>query len=131
MTKYTGNGMVLDWDGDAITSIISVEINEGAATYDTTVAGESAETHLPGKTNGQMTVNLLDNTDGTVFGYFVPGTVLNPVNFYPQGNASGKPKRYFTATVTGRQRPVAHNAATPITVTLQINGAITDTVVTP
>ena len=131
MTKYTGNGMVLDWDGDAITSIISVEINEGAATYDTTVAGESAETHLPGKTNGQMTVNLLDNTDGTVFGYFVPGTVLNPVNFYPQGNASGKPKRTFTATVTGRQRPVSHNAATPVTVTLQINGAITDTVVTP
>ena len=131
MTKYTGNNMALDLDGDAITDIISVEINEGAATYDTTVAGESAETHLPGKTNGQMTINLLDNTDGTIFGYFVPGTKMNPLNFYPQGTASGKPKRYFTATVTGRQRPVAHNAATPITVTLQINGAITDTVVAP
>ncbi len=131
MTKYTGNNMALDLDGDAITDIISVEINEGAATYDTTVAGESAETHLPGKTNGTVTINLLDSTAGTIFGYFVPGTFLNPVNFYPQGNSSGKPKRYFTATVTGRQRPVSHNATTPVTVTLQISGAITDTVVTP
>ena len=130
MTKYTGNGMALDWDGDAITDIVSVEINEGAATYDTTVVGESAETHLPGKTNGQCTLNLLDGADGTIFSYFVPGTSRSVV-FYPQGNASGKPKRTFMATVTGRQRPVSHNAATPITVTFQINGAITDTVVTP
>ena len=130
MTKYTGNGMALDWDGDAITDIVSVEINEGAATYDTTVVGESAETHLPGKTNGQCTLNLLDGADGTIFSYFVPGTSRSVV-FYPQGNASGKPKRTFMATVTGRQRPVSHNAATPVTVTLQINGAITDTVVTP
>jgi len=131
MAKYTGNSMSMVVGATTLSGLVSVEINEAAATYDTTVVGENAETHLPGKTNGQMTINLLDNTDGTVFGYFVPGTVLNPVNFYPQGNASGKPKRYFTATVTGRQRPVAHNAATPITVTLQINGAITDTVVTP
>ena len=131
MTKYTGNAMTMKVGAVTLDGLVSVEINEGAATYDTTVAGESAETHLPGKTNGQMTINLLDNTDGTIFGYFVPGTKMNPLNFYPQGTASGKPKRYFTATVTGRQRPVAHNAATPITVTLQINGAITDTVVAP
>ena len=131
MTKYTGNAMTMKVGATTLAGVQSVEINEGAATYDTTVVGESAETHLPGKTNGQCTINLLDSTDGAMFNNFVPGTVINPLNFYPQGTASGKPKRYFSATVTGRQRPVSHNAATPVTVTLQINGAITDTVVTP
>ena len=130
MTKYTGNAMTMKVGATTLAGVQSVEINEGAATYDTTVVGESAETHLPGKTNGQCTLNLLDGADGTIFSYFVPGTSRSVV-FYPQGNASGKPKRTFMATVTGRQRPVSHNAATPITVTFQINGAITDTVVTP
>ena len=131
MTKYTGNKMELVLDDNVpVTGLVSVEINEGAATYDTTVVGESAETHLPGKTNGQGTINLLDETDGTIFSRCVPGN-WETMEFYPQGNSSGKPKRSFLATYTGRQRPVSHNAATPITVTFQINGTITDTVVTP
>lgn len=130
MTKYTGNSMKLFFDGDEITNLVSVEINEAAATYDTTVAGESAETHLPGKTNTQGTINFLDDTLGTSFGYLPKGTSAT-FDFYPQGNTSGKPKRSFLATITGRQRPVSHNAATPVTVTFQASGAITDSVVTP
>lgn len=131
MTKYTGNTM--DLTIGAITDfadLISVEINEGAATYDTTVVGEDAETHLPGKTNAQMTVNFLDDSAGAGFAGVVPGTSY-VCAFYAQGNASGKPKLAFTATCTGRQRPVAHNAAVPVTATFQVNGAITPSTVAP
>ena len=130
MAKYTGNSMSMVVGATTLTGLVSVELNEAAATYDTTVVGETAETHLPGKTNAQGTLNILDDTAGAAFTGCVPGTSY-AMEFYPQGNTSGKPKRAFQATVTGRQRPVSHNAATPVTVTFQISGAITDSVVTP
>ena len=123
MTKYTGNAMTMKVGATTLAGVQSVEINEGAATYDTTVVGENAETHLPGKTNAQGTINFLDDTAEAGFKACVPGTSY-AMEFCPQGGST--PKRAFTATVTGRQRPVAHNAATPVTVTFQISGAITD-----
>ena len=124
MTKYTGNAMIFKVAGSALAGLVSVEINEAAATYDTTVVGENSETHLPGKTNGQGTINLLDDSGEAAFDACVPGTSY-AMEFLPQGGTT--PKRAFTATVTGRQRPVSHNAATPVTINFQINGAITDT----
>ncbi len=123
MTKYTGNAMTMKVGAVTLSGLVSVEINEGAATYDTTVVGESAETHLPGKTNAQGTINFLDDTGEAGFKACVPGTSYS-MEFCPQGGST--PKRAFTATVTGRQRPVSHNATTPVTVTFQISGAITD-----
>lgn len=128
MTKYTGNALAMIVGATTLANLVSVEINEGAATYDTTVVGEAAETHLPGKTNAQGTINLLDDTGEADFDGCVPGTSY-ACQVFPQGNTSGKPKRAFQATITGRQRPVAHNAATPITVTFQVSGAITDSLV--
>ena len=130
MAKYTGNSMSMVVGVATLSGLVSVEINEAAATYDTTVVGENAETHLPGKTNGQGTINILDDTAEAAFKACVPGTSY-AMEFYPQGNTSGKPKRAFTATVTGRQRPVSHNAATPVTINFQVSGAITDSTVTP
>lgn len=124
MTKYTGNALIVNVASSALSSVQSVEINESAATYDTTVAGEASETHLPGKTNGTCTINCLDLTTEANFDALVPGTSY-AIEVLPQGGSS--PKRAFTATVTGRQRPVTHNAVTPITFSLAINGAITDT----
>lgn len=124
MTKYTGSALRVTVGGTPLSNLISCEVNEGAATYDTTIVGENAETHLPGKTNGQGTINLLDDSAEAAYAACVPGQSASLVVF-PQGNTGGYPKLSFTATFTGRQRPVAHNAATPLTITFAINGAIT------
>ena len=124
MAKYTGNALIFKVGGSALSGVVSVELNEAAATYDTTVVGEAAETHLPGKTNAQGTLNILDDSAGAAFAALVPGSSYS-IEFLPQGGST--PKAAFTATVTGRQRPVSHNAATPVTFTFQVNGAITYT----
>lgn len=125
MAKYTGNALAVTVGGSDLTNLISCEVNESAATYDTTVVGESAETHLPGKTSAQCTINFLDDSGEASFDALLPGGSYTIVVF-PRGKTAGFQKRTFTATVTGRQRPVSHNAAVPVTVTMQVNGAITE-----
>ncbi len=125
MAKYSGNSLSVTIDAVALAGLISCEINESGATYDTTVVGENAETHIPGKTSAQGTINLLDDDAEAAYDACVPGDSATIV-VYPQGNSGGKPKRTFTATFTGRQRPVSHNAATPLTISFTVNGAITD-----
>jgi len=42
MAKYTGNALIFKVGGSALSGVVSVELNEAAATYDTTVVGEAA-----------------------------------------------------------------------------------------
>ncbi len=128
MAKYSGNALSVKVGAVTLANVVSCEINESAATYDTTVVGENAETHIPGKTSAQGTINLLDDGAEADFDACVPGTSY-AFEVYPQGNSPTKPKRAFTATITGRQRPVSHNAATPVTISFTVNGAITDSTV--
>jgi len=51
------------------------------------------------------------------------------LDVYPAGDISTKQKRSMTAFVVGRSRGVGHNSVVPLSISFQVVGTITDTVV--
>lgn len=131
MAKYTGNSMELTYAGTTITANLlrSVTINESGEVFESTGAGDTNKTYLTGKIDGTVQIEAWDDsTTSTIFDVFAPNT-SDTLDFYPQGNSSGKPKRSMTAIVTARNRGVEHNGVVPVSISLQISGAITDSTV--
>ena len=131
MAKYTGLGMDFQVVTTSITNLTSVEINETGDAYDASAAGAVPNEYLPGHTGGTCTVNFYDDTAEADFDLFIPTNATASYKFAPQGIVSGGLPQYtFTGIVTSRVRGVTHNATTPVTVGIQITGAISTGVVT-
>ena len=126
MAKYTGLSMDFVVTSTSIANLTSVEINETGDAYDATVAGSVPMEYLPGHTGGTCTVNFYDDTGEASFDLFVPTNATVAYKFHPQGVATtGLPEYSFSGIVTSRVRGVTHNATTPVTIGIQITGAIT------
>ena len=125
MAKYTGLGMDFQVSTTSIANLTSVEINETGDAYDATVAGSVPMEYLPGHTGATCTVNFYDDTGEASFDLFPPTNATASYKFAPQGVlTTGLPQYSFTGIVTSRVRGTTHNATTPVTVGIQITGAI-------
>ena len=126
MAKYTGLGMGFLVAGTtAVTNLTSIEVNETGDAYDASDAGAVPNAYLPGHVGGTCTVNFYDDTAETCFDLFPPTNASVAYIFYPQGPTTGYPQMAFSGIVTSRVRGTTHNATTPVTVGIQISGAIT------
>lgn len=128
MTKYDGKLMELTFDGDAMASntLVSVDIPESRDELDVTGAGQTDKEFLPSTQSATVTINAWDDVAGVNHDLFAPDSATATLVFYPQGNTTGKPKKTMSAFVTSRARPVNHNQAAALTVTLRVTNGITD-----
>lgn len=128
MAKYDGKDMTLTFGGSAVAAntLVSVDFPETRDELDVTGAGQDDKEFLPSERSATITINMWDDAAETNYDLFPIGGAAATLLFYPQGNTTGKPSKSASAFVTSRTRPVQHNQAVALTVTLRVSGAVTE-----
>lgn len=131
MAKYDGKDMVFKHGAFTFPTgtLVSVDWPEQRDELDVTGAAQDDKEFLPSERSATITVNAWDDAANTIHAAAPLNVDSVAIEFYPQGNSSGKPKRAATAFVTSRSRPVTHNQASAITITYRVTGAVTDSTV--
>jgi len=125
MAKYTGVNMTADFASVTLVEIISLTINETSEVYESTAAADTAKEYLGGLEDATFSIECRMDDGDVVFDALAPGA-SGALNFYPEGNSSGKPKAAVaTAFVTNRTLGTTYNSVTPVTATLQCSGGVT------
>lgn len=133
MTKYTGKQMAFVFGAFTIPAgaLVSVDWPRSRDELEATGATQDDKEYMPSDRSATCTINGWDDAEGTIRAAFEATTAEDAGEFYPQGNSASKPKRAAEMFVTNISDPVTHNAVTPITITLRINGAVTHSTVAP
>jgi hypothetical protein len=128
MTKYDGKSMAFKNGSFTFPSgsLTSVDWAETRDEIDVTGVSQEDKEFLPSERSSVVTVNAWDDSEGTIYDACETVDDAATIEFYPQGNTSGKPKKSASAFVTGRSRPVTHNQGVPITITFRVTGAVTE-----
>lgn len=101
MPKYTGKDMSIKFGTTNISAQgRSLEVGQTADEIETTGYGDSEKTYIAGKTERQVTLEVMDDsTSTTVRTALTPGSASS-LTWFPIGTVSGNPKFSFaTATV--------------------------------
>lgn len=128
MGKYTGKDMrvifgTLDISGQGR----NLEISQTADDIDVTTYGSTDKEFITGFTDRSGTLEILDdNVSTAIRSALTPGSA-NSLTWYPQGTASGKPKRSVgTAVITEANEQYPYDDAVLLNVTMRINGKPTE-----
>lgn len=132
MAKYLGNDLAVSYGATTVTPanlIKSVEVNRSAETHESSGAGDADKTFLAGKKSATVKIDAWDDAAAaTLRAIFVPATSAE-LDVYPQGNSSGKPKLAMTAIVTDLTLGIPNDGVCPVSISLLVSGAITETVI--
>jgi predicted secreted protein len=137
MAKYVGNDLLVSPDGGTtyVTSnlIKSVEINETADVHESSGAGDTAKTYLGGKTDATVRIDAWDDSSASAMRDYFPAGSTVTLKVKPQGHGStgsAKPYQQMSAIVTGIVLGVPHDGVAPVSIDMQVSGAITETTTT-
>jgi hypothetical protein len=94
-----------------------------------TGAEQDDKEFIPSERSSTITVNMWDDAADAIRAEFENNTAAATVEWYRQGNTTGKPKRSASAFVTNISDPLPHNQGAALTVTLRVTGAVTQSTV--
>ncbi len=127
MATHTGSEGTVKVGSNAIAEIRSFSIEESADTLEDTTMGDTARTYKPSLTNFTGSVDALwDETDTTGQGALTIGAEVT-LNLYPEGDASGDTYLTGSAIVTGRTVNSSFDGLVEMSISVQGNGALTQT----
>ena len=130
MATHTGSEGTVKVGSNAIAEIRSFSIDQQADTLDDTTMGDTARTFKSSLTTYTGTVDVLwDETDTTGQGALTIGAEVT-LNLYPEGDASGDVYYTGSAIVTGRTINSSYDGLVEMSISVQGNGALTQTTVT-
>ena len=129
MATHTGSEGTVKVGANAIAEIRSFSIEESADTLEDTTMGDGARTYKPSLTTYTGTVDVLwDETDTTGQGALTIGAEVT-LNLYPEGDTSGDTYYTGAAIVTGRTINSSFDGLVEMSISVQGNGALTETTV--
>jgi predicted secreted protein len=129
MATHTGSEGTVKVGSDAIAEIRSFSIEESADTLEDTTMGDTARTYKPSLTTFTGSVDVLwDETDTTGQGALTIGAEVT-LNLYPEGDAAGDTYLTGAAIVTGRTVNSSFDGLVEMSISVQGNGALTQTTV--
>ena len=129
MATHTGSEGTVKVGSNAIAEIRSFSIEESADTLEDTTMGDTARTYKPSLTTFTGSVDVLwDETDTAGQGALTIGASVT-LNVYPEGDASGDTYYSGSAIVTGVTRSSSFDGLVEASITVQGNGALTQTTV--
>ena len=129
MATHTGSEGTVKVGANAIAEIRSFSIEESADTLEDTTMGDGARTYKPSLTTFTGTVDVLwDETDTTGQGALTIGAAVT-LNLYPEGDTSGDTYYTGAAIVTGRTINSSFDGLVEMSISVQGNGALTQTTV--
>jgi|DEB0MinimDraft_6_1074348.scaffolds.fasta_scaffold07626_3 predicted secreted protein len=130
MATHTGSEGTVKVGSNAIAEIRSFSIEESADTLEDTTMGDTARTYKPSLTTFTGSVDVLwDETDTTGQGALTIGAEVT-LNLYPEGDTSGDTYLTGSAIVTGRTVNSSFDGLVEMSISVQGNGALTQTTVT-
>lgn len=131
MAEYTGSGLVVMFDGNALESDFrEFSADHEIGTADASAGSDAARTYLTTLEDGTASLGLLLQTDGTAA--TDPRQLLaigseGTLEWGPEGTASGKPRRYVNAIVTSIGENVPYEDVVEVNVEFQFSGQLTNT----
>ena len=129
MATHTGSEGTVKVGVNAIAEIRSFSIEESADTLEDTTMGDTARTYKPSLTTFTGTVDVLwDETVTTGQGALTIGAPVT-LNLYPEGDASSDTYYTGAAIVTGRTINSSFDGLVEMSISVQGNGALTQTTV--
>lgn len=129
MATHKGSEGTVKVGSNAVAEIRSYSIEESADTLEDTSMGDSARTYKPSLTNFSGSLDVFwDETDTSGQGALSIGSEVT-LNVYPEGDASGDTYYTGSAIVTGVSRSGAFDGLVEASISVQGNGALTETTV--
>lgn len=129
MATHTGSEGTVKVGSNAIAEIRSFSIEQSADTLEDTTMGDTARTYKSSLTTYTGSVDVLwDETDTTGQGALTIGAEVT-LNLYPEGDTSGDTYYTGTAIVTGRTINSTYDGLVEMSISVQGNGALTETTV--
>jgi predicted secreted protein len=129
MATHTGSEGTVKVGSNAIAEIRSFSIEETADTLDDTTMGTIARTYKSSLTTFTGTIDVLwDETDATGQGALTIGASVT-LNLYPEGDTSGDVYLTGEAIVTGRSVNSTFDGLVEMSISVQGNGALSQTTV--
>ena len=130
MATHTGSEGTVKVGSDAIAEVRSFSIEESADTLEDTSMGDAARTYKSSLTNYTGSIDVLwDETDTAGQGGLTIGAEVE-LNLYPEGDTSGDTYYTGSAIVTGRTINSSFDGLVEMSISVQGNGALTETTVT-
>jgi len=129
MATHKGSEGTVKVGSNAVAEIRSYSIEESADTLEDTSMGDSARTYKPSLTNFSGSLDVFwDETDTSGQGALSIGSEVT-LNVYPEGDASGDTYYTGSAIVTGVSRTGSFDGLVEASISVQGNGALTESTV--
>ncbi len=129
MATHAGSEGTVKVGSDAIAEIRSFSIEETADTIEDTSMGDSARTYKPSLTSFSGSIDVFwDETDTAGQGGLTIGAEVT-LNLYPEGDTAGDTYLSGSAIVTGRSVSSSFDGLVEMSISVQGNGALTQTTV--
>jgi predicted secreted protein len=129
MATHAGSEGTVKVGSDAIAEIRSFSIEETADTLEDTSMGDGARTYKPSLTSFSGSVDVFwDETDSAGQGALTVGAEVT-LNLYPEGDTAGDTYLSGAAIVTGRSVSSSFDGLVEMSISVQGNGALTQTTV--
>jgi predicted secreted protein len=129
MATHKGSEGTVKVGSNAVAEIRSYSIEESADTLEDTSMGDSARTYKPSLTSFSGSLDVFwDETDTSGQGALSIGSEVT-LNFYPEGDTSGDTYYSGSAIVTGVSRTGSFDGLVEASISVQGNGALTESTV--
>ena len=129
MATHKGSEGIVKVGSNSVAEIRSYSIEESADTLEDTSMGDSAKTYKASLTSFSGSLDVFwDETDTSGQGALSIGAEVT-LNVYPEGDASGDTYYTGSAIVTGVSRTASYDGLVEASISVQGNGALTETTV--
>ena len=129
MSSHKGSEGIVKVGSNAVAEIRSYSIEESADTLEDTSMGDSAKTYKASLTSFSGSLDVFwDETDTSGQGALSIGSEVT-LNVYPEGDTAGDTYYTGSAIVTGVSRTGAFDGLVEASISVQGNGALTETTV--
>lgn len=129
MATHKGSEGIVKVGSNSVAEIRSYSIEESADTLEDTSMGDSARTYKPSLTSFSGSLDVFwDETDTSGQGALSIGSEVT-LNVYPEGDTAGDTYYTGSAIVTGVSRTGAFDGLVEASISVQGNGALTETTV--
>ena len=129
MATHKGSEGIVKVGSNSVAEIRSYSIEESADTLEDTSMGDSARTYKPSLTSFSGSLDVFwDETDSSGQGALSIGSEVT-LNVYPEGDTTGDTYYTGSAIVTGVSRTGAFDGLVEASISVQGNGALTESTV--
>jgi len=129
MATHAGSEGTVKVGSSAIAEIRSFSIEETADTLEDTSMGDGARTYKPSLTSFSGSIDVFwDENDSSGQGALTIGAEVT-LNLYPEGDTAGDTYLSGAAIVTGRSVSSSFDGLVEMSISVQGNGALTQTTV--